>query len=97
MKIFRTLFPLVCLVLAFIAINARADASIPPLTARVVDAGILIYLLLADRDVEIIADRGIHAKVDMEEWEPVCRAMEADFRETIKMAQSGVLNRSRSY
>jgi len=25
--------------------------------------GVLIYLLLADRDVEIIADRGIHAKL----------------------------------
>ena len=25
--------------------------------------GVLIYLLLADRDVEIVADRGIHAKV----------------------------------
>jgi uncharacterized membrane protein len=25
--------------------------------------GVLIYLLLADRDVEIVADRGIHSKV----------------------------------
>jgi hypothetical protein len=25
--------------------------------------GVLIYLLLADRDVEIVADRGVHAKV----------------------------------
>lgn len=42
--------------------------------------GVLIYLLLADRDVEIIADRGIHAKVGGDEWETICRAMEADFR-----------------
>jgi uncharacterized membrane protein len=42
--------------------------------------GVLIYLLLADRDVEIIADRGIHAKVDSEDWEGICRAMEAQFR-----------------
>jgi uncharacterized membrane protein len=42
--------------------------------------GVLIYLLLADRDVEIVADRGIDAKVGSEGWEAICRAMEADFR-----------------
>jgi uncharacterized membrane protein len=41
--------------------------------------GVLIYLLLADRDVEILADRGIDAKVDAKEWENICRAMEAEF------------------
>ena len=41
--------------------------------------GVLIYLLLADRDVEIIADRGIHAGVG-EGWEPICRKMEERFR-----------------
>lgn len=43
--------------------------------------GVLIYLLLADRDVEIVADRGIHAKVGPEEWERICRGMEAAFRQ----------------
>jgi uncharacterized membrane protein len=42
--------------------------------------GVLIYLLLADRDVEIVADRGIDAKVGAEGWEAICRAMETDFR-----------------
>jgi uncharacterized membrane protein len=42
--------------------------------------GVLIYLLLADRDVEIVADRGVHAKVGPEGWEAICRAMEAEFR-----------------
>ncbi|HLZ03511.1 MAG TPA: TPM domain-containing protein [Bradyrhizobium sp.] len=42
--------------------------------------GVLIYLLLADRKVEIIADRGIDAKVGREGWEKICRDMEADFR-----------------
>lgn len=42
--------------------------------------GILIYLLLADRDVEIVADRGINEKVRQPEWEQICRLMEADFR-----------------
>lgn len=41
--------------------------------------GVLIYLLLADRDVEIVADRGIHAKVAAQEWEQICRSMEASF------------------
>lgn len=41
--------------------------------------GVLIYLLLADRDVEIVADRGIDAKVSGEGWEKICRAMEAEF------------------
>jgi uncharacterized membrane protein len=43
--------------------------------------GILIYLLLADRNVEIVADRGIAAKVGPEEWEGICRNMEAAFRQ----------------
>lgn len=42
--------------------------------------GVLIYLLLADRDVEIVADRGINEKVQHAEWERICRAMEAEFR-----------------
>jgi uncharacterized membrane protein len=41
--------------------------------------GVLIYLLLADRDVEIVADRGISAKVPKGEWEQICHRMEAAF------------------
>ena len=43
------------------------------------NTGVLIYLLLADRAVEIVADRGIHAKVQSQEWHKVCRLMEAAF------------------
>jgi hypothetical protein len=46
------------------------------------NTGVLIYLLLADRAVEIVADRGIHAKVDSQEWSQVCRRMEAAFRQS---------------
>lgn len=42
--------------------------------------GVLIYLLLADRDVEIVADRGIHAKLGQQVWEAICQEMEAAFR-----------------
>ena len=41
--------------------------------------GVLIYLLLADRDVEIVADRGIHLRVGSG-WEAICRRMEERFR-----------------
>ena len=37
------------------------------------NCGVLIYLLLADRDVEIVADRGIHRKVGDEAWQAICR------------------------
>ncbi|HEY0219051.1 MAG TPA: TPM domain-containing protein [Afipia sp.] len=43
--------------------------------------GVLIYLLLADHDVEIVADRGIDAKVGKEAWQAICKAMEAQFRQ----------------
>ena len=43
------------------------------------NSGVLLYLLLADRDVEIVADRGIHSKVGSGEWESICRRMEAAF------------------
>jgi len=42
--------------------------------------GVLIYLLLADRDIEIVADRGIAARVGNDAWEQVAQAMEAAFR-----------------
>jgi len=42
--------------------------------------GVLIYVQLADRDVEIIADRGFQGRVSPAEWEAVCRLMEEHFR-----------------
>jgi len=42
--------------------------------------GVLIYLLLADHDVEIVADRGIHAHVGTAGWEKICVEMETEFR-----------------
>ena len=43
--------------------------------------GVLIYMLFADRDVEIIADRGIHAKVGSETWDKICHLMEGEFKQ----------------
>ena len=42
--------------------------------------GVLIYLLLADRDIEIVADRGVSAKVTPAEWEAICRTMEGSLK-----------------
>jgi len=41
--------------------------------------GLLIYLLLADHAVEIIADRGINAKVNKNEWQTICGIMQNEF------------------
>lgn len=44
------------------------------------DNGVLIYLLMADHDVEIVADRAIAARVTQADWDAVCRDMEGHFR-----------------
>lgn len=42
--------------------------------------GVLIYVLLADRDVEIVADRDVgNARVPAAEWEACCHVMERYF------------------
>lgn len=41
--------------------------------------GVLIYVLLADRDVEIVADRDVSRRVTAEDWEEICRTMERHF------------------
>ena len=44
------------------------------------NSGVLVYLLVADRAVEIVADRGIAAKVDASVWQAICAKMEQHFR-----------------
>lgn len=44
------------------------------------NSGILIYLQLVDRQVEILADRGIAAKVPQAAWDVLCRDLEAAMR-----------------
>jgi len=41
--------------------------------------GVLIYVSWADRDVEIVADRGFNGLVSEQEWADVCRRMEQSF------------------
>ncbi len=41
--------------------------------------GVLLYVLLADRDVEIVADRGIDVRAGEQAWNGICHEMEASF------------------
>ena len=45
------------------------------------NSGVLVYVLLADRKVEIVADRGIQGHVSVQEWKEICHIMEAAFRD----------------
>jgi uncharacterized membrane protein len=42
--------------------------------------GVMIYVLMADHVVEIVADRGIAARVAQAEWQAVCRDMQQHYR-----------------
>ncbi len=42
--------------------------------------GVLIYLLLADQDVEIVSDRAAHAKIGTDAWRTICSMMEVSFK-----------------
>ena len=44
------------------------------------NSGVLIYLLLADHDIEIVADRGIAARVDQTEWDNIAKLMEQHYK-----------------
>ena len=43
------------------------------------NCGVLIYINLAERAVDIVADRGIGRKIDAATWQSVCAAMTAGF------------------
>jgi uncharacterized membrane protein YgcG len=45
------------------------------------NSGVLLYINWADRDIEIVADRGISSRVAPAQWEAVCQAIEASFRD----------------
>ena len=44
------------------------------------NTGVLVYLLLADHAIEIVADRGVAAEVDAAEWLPIIELMQQHFR-----------------
>jgi uncharacterized membrane protein len=44
------------------------------------NTGVLIYVQLLDRAIEIVADRGIAARVPQSDWNAICRGMERAFK-----------------
>lgn len=44
------------------------------------NSGVLIYLLLADREVHIVADRGITRQVAQTEWDAIAKIMQKAFQ-----------------
>ena len=44
------------------------------------NSGVLIYVQLIDRAIEIVADRGINAKVARTKWEGITAGMQSEFR-----------------
>lgn len=58
--------------------RASAEAAFARLRAWDTEAnnGVLIYLLLADKRMEIVADRGLNGLVSAEQWRGVCVLME---------------------
>jgi len=69
--------------LQFVSLTPRQRAEQLFSLLRVWDtaenSGVLIYVQLLDHAIEIVADRGIAAKVAQAEWEAICRSMQADF------------------
>lgn len=45
------------------------------------NSGVLIYVQLVDHTIEIVADRGITARVAQANWDGICRRMEDAFRQ----------------
>lgn len=58
------------------AIQVFAELGVWDTAAR---NGVLLYVCLADRDVEIVADRGFQSLVHPEQWAEICGRMEVDF------------------
>ena len=65
-------------------VDARARAGEVFAQLRVWDTaannGVLIYLLLADHRIEIVADRGLADRVSAEQWRGVCQLIEEGLR-----------------
>lgn len=66
---------------ALVGQTARERAVSVFSTERIWDternSGVLLYILVADRDAEIVVDRGFNGLVETCEWEAICKALEA--------------------
>lgn len=68
----------------FAGVDARQRAEEAFSRLRVWDTaannGVLVYLLLADHRIEIVADRGFRGRVSDAQWHGVCQLMEERLR-----------------
>ena len=53
------------------------------------NSGVLLYVQLADRDIEIVADRGIAGVIPQAQWNAICTRMEHAF--AAREFEAGVL------
>ena len=69
-------------VLAGLDARARAEEVFAQLRLWDTEAnsGVLIYLLLADHRIELVADRGLAAHIEDAQWQGVCRQIEDGLR-----------------
>lgn len=70
------------MILRGVQARQRAEAAFARLRTWDTEAnnGVLIYLLLADHRLEIVADRGLNDRVSAEQWRGVCLLMEERLR-----------------
>ncbi len=70
------------MILRGVQARQRAEAAFARLRTWDTEAnnGVLIYLLLADHRLEIVADRGLNGRVSAEQWRGVCLLMEERLR-----------------
>lgn len=65
-------------------VQARTKAEAAFASLRIWDTsannGVLVYLLLADQRIEIVADRGLHGLVSDAQWRGVCQLLEERLR-----------------
>jgi uncharacterized membrane protein len=64
--------------------------------------GVLLYLMVAERDAEIVADRGLNDKMTPEQWHQICLALERDvetlgFTHAVCVAISSIGKRLREH
>ncbi len=69
--------------LTYTSTRDRAEAAFARLRVWNTEAntGVLIYILLAEQAIEIVADRGIAAKVELEQWRAICASLGQACRE----------------
>jgi len=63
------------------SVRERANEAFAQLRVwdTVHNSGVLIYVLIAEHAIEIVADRGIAARVDQGEWQAICERMRTRF------------------